>query len=385
MGFVARRSGGKDVVGASVPLIALLYWASFIILTSVSAVLGGYEYGLVNLPLDLSLISYATLVAIGIFTLLARMRALPFRRQALIALILMFAFSFLFDVGFQLIRTVFGPQAAELTVANTVTRANILRGGLFWFVPFCLWAAAMLALLHNDTARRRERQLLVAENEASAQAARVAEAETRAARSELAMLRLQLNPHFMCNALNSVSGLVLGGQKEEAVALSDALAAFLRSCTDVSDGEITLEEELETIEAYLKVQTIRFGARLNLVFDCDEETLEALIPNFILQPLVENAIKYAVIPSPVPVEIVLSARREGDTLLLTVSDDGKVPPADKPQAKGGVGHANTRARLQIRYGGDAVLEAGPSPSGYRAAIRLPFRVEGEGEAALAAS
>ncbi|HEY6917197.1 MAG TPA: histidine kinase, partial [Allosphingosinicella sp.] len=327
---------------------------------------------------------YATLVAIGIFKLLARMRALPFRRQALIALILMFAFSFVFDVGFQLIRTVFGPQAAELTVANTVTRANILRGGLFWFVPFCLWAAAMLALLHNDTARRRERQLLVAEREASAQAARVAEAETRAARSELAMLRLQLNPHFMCNALNSVSGLVLSGQKEAAVALSDALAAFLRSCTDVSDGEITLEEELETVEAYLKVQTIRFGARLNLTFDCEDETLEALIPNFILQPLVENAIKYAVIPSPVPVEIVLSARREGDTLLLAVSDDGKVPPADKkPQAKGGVGHANTRARLQIRYGGGAVLETGPTSSGYRAAIRLPFRVEGQDRKALA--
>ncbi|QPQ55831.1 histidine kinase [Allosphingosinicella flava] len=370
-----KGARGHDTIGVSILLIALLYWSSFVILTSVSAVIGGYHYGLINLPLDFSLITFATLTALGIFKMLSRLTALPFRQQALIALVAMFAIAFLFDIGFQLIRTVFGPDAAELTVETAVTRENIVRGGLFWFVPLCLWAAAVLALLHSDAARRRERQLLTAEKEATVQLARAAEAESKAARSELAMLRAQLDPHFMCNALNAVSGLILMGRQDDATATIDRLAAFMRSATEIGDQEITLQDELDIAEAFLAVQAMRFGDRLRLTLDCDDEILDALVPNFLLQPLVENSVKYAVEHSPDPVEIVIAARREGDTLVLTVSDDGKIAVPAKPGRKGGVGLTNARARLGLRYGLAASLETGRLDGGYRTIIRLPFKTQ----------
>ena len=369
-----RSDAERDTIGTSIFVIALLYWSSFVILTSVSAVIGGYRYGLVNLPLDFSLISFATLTAFIIFRFLSRLTALPFGQQALIALAAMFGVAFLFDIGFQLIRTVFGPDAAKLTVATALTGDNILRGGLFWFVPWCLWAAAILALLHSDTARRRERQLLTAEAEASAQFARTAEAETRAAQSELALLRAQLDPHFMCNALNAVSGLIVTGRQEEANATIGKLADFLRMATDIGDEDILLQDELDIAEAYLGVQAMRFGDRLTLTLDCADDALDALVPNFLLQPLVENSVKYAVEPTRAAVDIRVTARREGNRLRLSVSDDGPIAAAPKSGRKGGVGLTNIRARLALRYGEDATIESRRVVSGYETTITLPFRI-----------
>lgn len=194
--------------------IAMLYWASFVLVTSVSAVLRGYQYSWINIPLDATTIVYATITGLGVFHILARLMNLPLKRQAAAVIATIFVLVFVFDVGFQLIRTVFGPDAAQLTVATAVTGPNILMGGLFWFVPFCLWAAAMMALLHNEEARKRERLQLVAEADANAQLARAADAERKATSAELSLLRLQLNPHFMCNTLGAVSTMIVEGQHD---------------------------------------------------------------------------------------------------------------------------------------------------------------------------
>lgn len=361
-------------IRASILPIALLYWASFVILTSVSAVLRGYDYGWINLPLDFSLIVYATLAALLIARLIAMLKPLGFARQAIIALAGIAAGTFLFDLGFQLIRSQFGPQAAELSVAAAATPENILRGGLFWFVPLCLWAAAMLALLNNEKARDRERELFVAQNEASEQLARAAEAETRAARLELDRLRLQLNPHFIGNSLNAISTLILAGRVDEADAAVGSLADFLRSAMESSDRLIRLAEEIETLRAYLKIEAIRFGGRLDTQFEVGAEAADALLPNFILQPLVENAVKYAVGTSRHPVRIRIAAWRDADQLLVSVEDNGSATAQAKESLKsGGVGLANTRARLQLHYGSAAALYAGPTGSGWRSTIRLPFQ------------
>lgn len=361
-------------LGFSVLVIALIYWTCFVVLNSVSAVIGGYDYGLVNVPLDIGIISSAALTAMAIFILLLRLNYLSLRRQALLALAGLFILSFPFDAWIQLIRTALGPDARELTLSNAFTRQGILRGGLFWFIPFCLWSAAVMALIHNDMARKKERALYLAERETHAQLSRAAEAESKAARSELAMLRTQLDIHFMCNALNAISGLVLTGRENDAVMTLDRLAGFLRMATEIGDQQVPLREELDMAEAYLAVQHMRFDDRLLFRLDCGDETLNALLPNFLLQPLVENSVKYAVELSREPVEIAVTARREGARLSLCVSDNGTIMPEPVPQKKGGVGLSNIRARLNLHYGAEATLETGRTDAGYRTIITLPFRI-----------
>jgi signal transduction histidine kinase len=374
-------AGSKVSINLGIVPIAMLYWVSFVLVTSANAVLGGYEYGWVNVPLDATLIVYATTAGLGVFHILARLMALPLKRQAAATIVAIFIFVFAFDVGFQLIRTVLGPDSARLTVTTAVTGANILAGGLFWFVPFCLWAAAMMALLHNDEARKRERLQLVAEADANAQLARAADAERKAASAELSLLRLQLNPHFMCNTLSAVSTLIIEGRHDEANQTVEKLAAFLREIAESGFGhDNVLSDEFDVVDTYLAIERFRFGDRLHVSLALPVELEDALVPNFILQPLVENAIKHAVTHSTEPVTLSVSARRDGSALVIAVEDNG--PGASSPKAvRGGIGLMNTRSRLLLRYGDGAKLEAGPAERGFRSTIRLPFeRAEARSEA-----
>lgn len=359
--------------------IAMLYWVSFVLVTSISAVLRGYNYRWINVPLDATTIVYATVTGLLVFHILARLMTLPIKRQAVAAIATIFVLVFVFDVGFQLIRTLLGPDAERLTVATAVTRENVLAGGLFWFVPFCLWAAAIMALLHNDEARKRERLQLVAEAEANAQLARAADAERKAASTELSLLRLQLNPHFMCNTLGAVSTLIIEGRHDEANQTVEKLAGFLRDVADSGHShDNLLSDEFDIVDTYLAIECFRFGDRLQVSLALPVDLEDALVPNFILQPLVENAIKHAVTNSTETVVLRVSARQDEDELVITVEDNG--PDASFAQSDSGrigIGLQNTRSRLSLRYGNTANLEAGPAERGFRSTIRLPLEIQDE--------
>ncbi len=222
---------------------------------------------------------------------------------------------------------------------------------------------------------------------AEASSARAASAEAAAAKAEAAALRLQLNPHFMFNTLNSISSLILLDRKREAEEMIDRLCEFLRGSL-YSDpmADVPLSQEIDSIDAYLGIESIRFE-ELEIDFDVEPAASEARVPNCILQRLVENAIKHGVAVARGPSLLGVSASRSGDFLLLTVvnSSPGLISTPPSPtRPSTGIGIANIRQRLTNRYGARARLDTEAIANGYRAVIRLPFVEQSPQEAEEAA-
>ena len=177
--------------------------------------------------------------------------------------------------------------------------------------------------------------------------------ESQASTAQLAMLRYQLNPHFLFNTLNSISTLVLLKQTERANAMLARLSSFLRyTLVNEPTAKVTLAQEVETLKLYLEIEKMRFEDRLRPHFKIDSETIGARLPSLLLQPLIENAIKYAVTPSENGADIWLTAAREGRAVRIEVADNGEGGGAalSAGQSSTGVGLANIRDRLTQAYG-----------------------------------
>jgi len=182
------------------------------------------------------------------------------------------------------------------------------------------------------------------------------EAAAQAHQAQLQMLRYQLNPHFLFNTLNAISTLVLDKQVKEANSMLTKLSAFLRfSLVSQPLQKTTLEEELYALSLYLDIERVRFQDRLNIVIDVTDKAKTALIPGLLLQPLVENSIKYAISPQEKGGTITISARIEDDLLKITLKDNGPGIAKNKTKTKlesqnsSGVGIANTKERLRKLY------------------------------------
>ncbi|RST30004.1 sensor histidine kinase [Sphingomonas ginkgonis] len=176
--------------------------------------------------------------------------------------------------------------------------------------------------------------------------------ELQASSAQLAMLRYQLNPHFLFNTLNSISTLVLLKQTERANAMLARLSSFLRyTLVNEPTAQVTLAQEVETLKLYLEIEKMRFEDRLRPHFKIDPATIGARLPSLLLQPLIENAIKYAVTPSETGADIWLRATREGAGVRIEVTDTG-CEGCDGLSAtqSTGVGLANIRDRLAQAYG-----------------------------------
>ena len=220
------------------------------------------------------------------------------------------------------------------------------------------WAAIYLALAKAEQARGAER--------------REGEFRRAAQAAELRSLRYQINPHFLFNTLNSLSALVLTGRQEAAERMIQTLSAFYRrSLVGDPTGDVPLGEEIALQKLYLDIEAVRFPERLRTKFDVPEGLADVLVPGMILQPLVENAVKYAVAVSRKPVMIAVTAEAGAGMLVLEVCDDG---PGAKPAEGFGIGLTNVRDRILARFGAEASFTAGPmEDGGYRAVIRLPLR------------
>ena len=222
------------------------------------------------------------------------------------------------------------------------------------------------------------------------QADRLERLEAQATSAQLAMLRYQLNPHFLFNTLNSISTLVLLKQTEPANAMLTRLSGFLRhTLVTQPGGKVTVAQEVETLKLYLDIERMRFEERLRTVFSIDPAAADAVIPSFLLQPLVENAIKYAVSPQEEGARISLTAQLVGNRLRLTVSDTGpglraKAARATLPAAMAGAGNtvstgvglANIRDRLAQAYGDDHLFDIRTPPEGgFTVVIEIPHERE----------
>ncbi|WP_432201537.1 sensor histidine kinase [Erythrobacter sp. W53] len=223
------------------------------------------------------------------------------------------------------------------------------------------WASLYLAMVAGAEARDAQR--------------RGERFRTAAKAAELRSLRYQVNPHFLFNALNSLSALVMTGKEERAEEMIQTISRFYRhSLADDPTGDVSLDDEIDLQEHYLEIESVRFPERLRVTIACPRELGGFQVPGMILQPLVENSVKYGVSASTEPVTITIAAREEYGRLVLTVSDDGPGGKAgsNTPNGGFGIGLANVRDRLIARFGKEASITSGPILDGYETELRLPM-------------
>jgi sensor histidine kinase YesM len=268
--------------------------------------------------------------------------------------------------------------AASFSAIETWSHATFVRPGtrpeglqflsaiLLTFSLLIAWSALYYGINYYLILEKQSDQLLRLESQASS--------------AQLAMLRYQLNPHFLFNTLNSISTLVLLKQTEPANAMLSRLSSFLRyTLVNEPMGQVTVEQEVETLKLYLDIEKMRFEDRLRPRFDIDPAVASARLPSLLLQPLVENAIKYAVTPQEEGADITITARRMGERVLLTVVDTG--PGSDstyqvRAEQSTGVGLANIRDRLAQAYGADHRFETQTNiRGGFSVTIEIPYQYE----------
>ena len=211
-------------------------------------------------------------------------------------------------------------------------------------------------------------EMLQQQREAALQASALAQ------EAQVKMLRYQLNPHFMFNTLNAISTLILDGQGKVANEAVGKLSEFLRHTLDQDPmKKVTLRQELDALDLYLGIEKLRFAERLRLEFDVEDAAQQALVPSLILQPLIENALKFAVAPREEGGRLRLEAHTDGGVLRLVVQDDGPGLPVGVNLGEGrGVGFRNTRERLAVLYGSHQKIAVRFARPGLRVEIEIPF-------------
>jgi len=208
---------------------------------------------------------------------------------------------------------------------------------------------------------------------------RASRLETQLAQAQLKVLKMQLDPHFLFNTLHSISSLM----HQDVEAADDVLARLsdlLRmSLEDVNEQEVTLKREMEFLDGYLAIQQIRFRDRFKVRMSIDPKSLDALVPNMILQPLVENAVQHGLASRAGAGQLEVWSAVQDGIVRLEVRDDGPGPGEDMGEGtSGGVGLANTRARLQQLYGDSYRFSlTRPEQGGTLVALEIPFRLKGD--------
>lgn len=268
-------------------------------------------------------------------------------------------------------QTIAGPPGSSATVmfhpAPTFADrwreiVDIALGRYFLILAWASLYFAMLAGAQTSEAQRREERF-----------------RSAARAAELRSLRYQVNPHFLFNALNSLSALVMTGRPDKAERMIQSLSRFYRhSLAEDTSSDVALADEFDLQRQYLEIEQVRFPERLRTRYDLPEALAGYLVPGMILQPLVENSVKHGVSASASPVTVRIEAREEYGRLVVTISDDA--PPATAARkakragARGfGIGLANVRDRLAARFGVEASIASGPLPGGgFETQLRIPL-------------
>ncbi len=282
------------------------------------------------------------------------------RKAAVVSAIVVAAYTFLV-VGFALGgRLTFIMDPVQ---ASARTAVSPLDEGAKIILLVCVGAVATYATRWQERLAVRY----------AAEADQAADLKTRLARTELQALKLQLQPHFLFNTLNTITALVHrdpNGAERMVSGLSELLRASLSTA---GEEEVTIARELAVLTHYVEIQQVRFGDRLRFRVDAPRDVQGAMVPNLILQPLVENAIRHGISPRACGGEVAVRVRREGERLLVEVTDDGVGEAVDLVRREG-VGLGNSRARLEQLYGAAQHFDAGGLERGFRVALSIPWRV-----------
>jgi two-component system LytT family sensor kinase len=239
-----------------------------------------------------------------------------------------------------------------------------MSGTMSSFYVILCWSGLYFGIRYHQQLQKQTEQTL--------------KATAAAHQAQLKMLRYQLNPHFLFNTLNAISTLILDNSNETANLAVSRLSDFLRYTLDNDPMKmVTLGSELQALDLYLEIEKVRFGDRLVVKKEIEEAGLNALVPSLILQPIIENAIKYAISPSTEGGTLTISARLHNGTLVLQLSDNGPgLGTGDGTKKSCGVGLKNTRERLQQFYGDQQDFTLAPnSPSGLVITINMPFETD----------
>jgi signal transduction histidine kinase len=272
--------------------------------------------------------------------------------------------SILFSIFWMLIRAVLRivfrltEGAAPLGFWETFKYALVAT---FFFNILIYWVIISVAQAIRLYRRDREREV------------RTAELEKRLIEARLQALQMQLNPHFLFNTLHAISSLMhkdVDAADRMLIRLGDLLRYALES---TEEQEVTLRQELDFLDRYIEIEQTRFGNRLSVEKQIAPDTCEALLPNLLLQPIVENAIQHGIEPHARPGRIELKSSRVDNSLQVEIRDNGAGLPPDG-QAEEGIGLSNSRARLQQLYGNQARFELKNAPNGgLRVTIVVPWR------------
>lgn len=258
-------------------------------------------------------------------------------------------------MDYLLFDAVFTVMAPERPMAPFFQNWKVNMMIYVWTYAFYATAATMILILTK--AQAGERQLL--------------QARAMADQAQLHALRLQINPHFLFNALNAATSLVSLGRTQEAECVLLRLSEFFRSSlTTTGDGMVPLETEFDDLSAYLEIESVRFGERLDVQLDLPDELRPVPVPHFIVQPLVENAVKHGVVRSNAQTTITVLARAVGPRLQIRIENEEPPPNPAAPRGAG-VGLTNVRSRLAAIYGNRGELTTGRTDGRFWSQIELP--------------
>lgn len=334
-------------------LIGLFWLFAFMVLSVRGALVDTYPFAAIT-PGRLLTAGVGALLCLGMAYALARLSARSFPERVAWGIAGALAMSALLTLFNGVLNRVIWPVQGFRPFDLTES----VQWVMVWLGYFLAWTGTHLAMTYQWEARDQERHM--AAMRALTQEARIA------------ALRYQVNPHFLFNALNSVSALVLERRNREAEAMLLNLSAFLRSTLDAdAGGTIPLSDEIALQRSYLRIEEARFEDRMRVVIEVPDELGSASVPALILQPLVENSVRHGVDRSEETITIRIVASRDGERLKLLVEDDGR--PTGRSRAGTGLGLGNVRDRLQAHFGERGTLSARRRRQrGYRAEIEMPL-------------
>ncbi len=254
-------------------------------------------------------------------------------------------------------------QPAPTTTDRWREIVDIALGRYFIILAWASFYFAMLAGTQMRESQRREERF-----------------RSAAKAAELRSLRYQVNPHFLFNALNSLSALVMTGRPDKAEQMIQSLSRFYRhGLAENTSSDVALSDEFDLQRQYLEIEKVRFPERLRTRYELPEGLAGCRVPGMILQPLVENSVKYGVSASAAPVTVRIEAREEYGRLVITVADDGPGRGPKSKRARGGdsngfgIGLVNVRDRLAARFGDAASVTSAPvAGGGYETQLRIPL-------------
>jgi signal transduction histidine kinase len=332
-------------------------WGGYLLLRSVSSLSNGFRLELIIPVIVEAIVGYCITMLLsacfGYYRQVPRIVGVPLAVVTLVVATILYATINAFSFSF-------------LKTGTAGVTVTLVAGSLFLnFVVLAGWSALYVAINF----------FLVLENQIDEMRA----LELQASSAQLAMLRYQLNPHFLFNTLNSISTLVLLKQTERANAMLSRLSSFLRyTLANEPTAHVTVAQEVETLKLYLEIEKMRFEDRLRPLFEVDPRAERARLPSLLLQPLVENAIKYAVTPQEEGAEICVRVRLAGERVQIAVSDTGPGLHEARisPSLSTGVGLTNIRERLVQAYGPDQRFETRSMPAGgFSVEIEIPYQLE----------